>query len=235
MQGDLESARRWAGTFSDLPPDQPLMFLEEPQVSRVRVLLGSNTDTDRCLALQVLDTLDEIVDRTHNTRYKIELLAMRAIVLEAQGKTSEAESELLHSVDLAQSGGFIKVFIDLGKPLEKILTRLAPQSQHEFYISRLLAAFQAENSFLVRSRRQASINRELSSSTGKLVEVLTPRELEVLNLLRGPSSIKEIARQLNISYATAKRHTINIYAKLGTNRRWDAVAKAEELTILPPK
>ena len=114
MQGDLESARRWAGTFSDPPPDQPLMFLEEPQVTRVRVLLASNTDTDRYLALQVLDTLDEIVDRTHNTRYKIELLAIRAIVMEAQGKTSEAEFELLQSVDLAQSGGFIRVFIDLG-------------------------------------------------------------------------------------------------------------------------
>ena len=235
MQGDLESARRWAGTFSDPPPDQPLMFLEEPQVTRVRVLLASNTDTDRVLALQVLDTLDEIVDRTHNTRYKIELLAMRAIILEAQGKTSKAETELLHSVELAQSGGFIKVFIDLGKPLEKILTRLTSQSQHELYISRLLAAFQVENSFLVRSRRKTSINRELSSGTAKLDEALTPRELEVLNLLRGPASIKEIARQLNITYATAKRHTINVYAKLGVNQRWNAVARAEELNILPPK
>jgi ATP/maltotriose-dependent transcriptional regulator MalT len=57
----------------------------------------------------------------------------------------------------------------------------------------------------------------------------------VLNLLQGPSSIKEIAQKLNISYATAKRHTINIYGKLSVNQRWNAVARAEELNILPPR
>ena len=72
LRGDVESARRWVGTFSDPPPDQPLMFLEEPQITRVRVLVASKTDTDQHLALQVLDALDEIVERTHNTRYKIE-------------------------------------------------------------------------------------------------------------------------------------------------------------------
>jgi ATP/maltotriose-dependent transcriptional regulator MalT len=46
-------------------------------------------------------------------------------------------------------------------------------------------------------------------------------------------SIKEIALKLNISHATASRHTANIYAKLGVNRRWDAVTRAEELNILP--
>ncbi len=39
--------------------------------------------------------------------------------------------------------------------------------------------------------------------------------------------------QLHISYATAKRHTINIYGKLGVDQRWKAVALAEELDILP--
>ncbi len=57
----------------------------------------------------------------------------------------------------------------------------------------------------------------------------------MLILLREPLSIKEIALKLNISYATAKRHTINLYGKLGVNQRWDAVARAEELNILPPR
>ncbi len=33
MQGDLDSANSWADTFNDLPPDQALMWLEEPQVT----------------------------------------------------------------------------------------------------------------------------------------------------------------------------------------------------------
>jgi LuxR family maltose regulon positive regulatory protein len=68
-----------------------------------------------------------------------------------------------------------------------------------------------------------------------LAEPLTRRELEVLTLLRDPLSIKEIALKLNISYATASRHTINIYSKLGVNGRWDAVTRAEDLTILPSR
>ena len=35
------------------------------------------------LALQILDVLDEIAERTHNTRYKIEILALRALALDA--------------------------------------------------------------------------------------------------------------------------------------------------------
>ena len=77
--------------------------------------------------------------------------------------------------------------------------------------------------------------RQPSYRFSALAEPLTPRELEVLTLLRGPSSIKEIAQQLHITHATAKRHTINIYGKLDVNQRWEAVAKAEELNILPAR
>ena len=76
--------------------------------------------------------------------------------------------------------------------------------------------------------------RQLSPGNSPLAEPLTPREFEVLELLREPLSIKEIAQKLSISHATAKRHTINLYGKLGVNKRWDAVAKAEELNLLPP-
>ena len=86
LQGDLEGAGRWVDTFSGLPPDQPLLWLEEPQVTRARVLLARGTNPILQLAMQILDVLDEITERTHNTRYKIEILALRALALDAQGK-----------------------------------------------------------------------------------------------------------------------------------------------------
>ncbi len=68
-----------------------------------------------------------------------------------------------------------------------------------------------------------------------LIEPLTPRELEILALLREPMSLKEIAQRLFISYHTARRHTINIYGKLDVNKRWAAVDKAERLGLIPPR
>ena len=50
-----------------------------------------------------------------------------------------------------------------------------------------------------------------------------------------PVEHQEIALKLNISYATVKRHTINLYGKLGVNQRWKAVARAEELNLLSPR
>jgi LuxR family maltose regulon positive regulatory protein len=241
LQGDLEGACRWADAFTDPPPNLPLMWLEEPQVTRARVLVARGADDDPQLVMQILDALDEIAERTFHTRYKIEILALRALALSAAGETRPAEAVLIQALDLARPGGFIRVFVDLGEPMRAMLRRLVSQGHSVETIHRILAAFPAEysppeggNNVASReSLAQPAPRPTLGNST--LAEPLTRRELEVLALLQGPSSTKEIAQRLNISYATAKDHTIKIYAKLGVNRRWDAVARAEELNILPPR
>ena len=75
----------------------------------------------------------------------------------------------------------------------------------------------------------------LNSDKQSPIEPLSPRELEVLSLLRDPISLKDVAQRLFISYQTAKRHTANIYGKLGVNKRRAAIAKAEFLGLLPPR
>ncbi len=231
LQGDLEGAGNWVDSLTDPPPDIAMLWLEEPRGTRARVLLARGTDADLKLALQLLVVLNEIAERTHNTRFKIEILALRALALDRMGETSAADAELKQALDLARPGGFIRVFVDLGVPMQEMLSRLAKRDHSVETIRRILAEFPGEDENMVSSEGSA---RNISPGISTLVEPLTPRELEVLSLLRGPSSIKEIAQKLNITYATAKRHTVNIYAKLGVNRRWDAVAKAEELNILPP-
>jgi LuxR family maltose regulon positive regulatory protein len=127
--------------------------------------------------------------------------------------------------------------------MQAALRRLEKQGHAVEMIRRVLAAFPAalpaglppEAANLVSSESPAPPIPSPSPGFSTLVEPLTPRELEVLALLREPLSIKQIAQKLYISHATARRHTINIYAKLGVNRRWNAVAKAEELNLLPPR
>ena len=63
-------------------------------------------------------------------------------------------------------------------------------------------------------------------------EDLTERELEVLRLMAGGYSNKEIARGLDMSEGTAKNHVSSILAKLGVRDRTRAVLKALEAGIL---
>jgi LuxR family maltose regulon positive regulatory protein len=65
-----------------------------------------------------------------------------------------------------------------------------------------------------------------------LIEPLTKRELEVLQLLAAGLSNAEIADQFVITVGTVKAHTASIYQKLNVNRRSQAVARARELKIL---
>jgi LuxR family maltose regulon positive regulatory protein len=213
------------------------VWLEEPQVTRVRVLLARGGDADLHLANQILDVLDEVTERTHNIRYRIEILALRALALDAAEEYFRAElrtkresgagiEALRQAVDLSRTGDFIRVFVDLGKSMQVMLRRLAKQGYAVERINNILGAFPKDESILVEPPPGPS----LGNST--LPELLTPRELEILQLLRTPASIKEIALNLNISYETARRHTANIYGKLGVNGRRTAVNKAEEENLL---
>ena len=201
-------------------------------MTRAHVLVARGAEADRRPALQILDTLAEIAERTHNTRYMIEVLALRALALDAQRETSQADAVLKQALDLARLGGFIRVFVDLGKPMQALLRRLAGQGHSAEMIRRILAAFPENGKNRVGRESPARPTRPPSPGVSTLAEPLTPREVEVLTLLRQPLSIKVIALKLNISYPTVKRHTANIYGKLGVNQRWDAVARATELEIL---
>jgi len=236
-QGDRESAFRWADAFTAPVPDRPLLWAEIPQITRARILLARNGADDVGLALQILDALLDIAGRTHNTRSKITILALRALALDAQGRAGDALVTLQEAVDLARPGGFLRAFVDLGPRMQGLLGRLAEQSSFAEPIRRILAAFSSSSLAMATGDMPASPERGGRSASGVLVlvEPLTARELEILELLREPMSPKEIARKLDISYLTVKRHSINIYGKLGVEGRWDAVNRAVDLGILPPR
>jgi LuxR family maltose regulon positive regulatory protein len=65
------------------------------------------------------------------------------------------------------------------------------------------------------------------------VEPLSPRELEVLELIAQGLSNREIAARLYLALNTVKAHARSIYSKLGVNNRTQAAARARALGILP--
>ncbi len=62
---------------------------------------------------------------------------------------------------------------------------------------------------------------------------ISPREMEILELMAAGLSNKEIAEQLYISLSTVKTHSSNLFTKLDVNRRTLAVKKAKELSLIP--
>ncbi|MFF3004025.1 response regulator [Kitasatospora sp. NPDC057940] len=65
-------------------------------------------------------------------------------------------------------------------------------------------------------------------------EPLSPRELEVLELVASGATNREAAARLFISEATVKTHLIHVYAKLDVKDRASAVATAYNLGLLTP-
>ena len=63
-------------------------------------------------------------------------------------------------------------------------------------------------------------------------DLLTYREREVLALLAGGASNREIAATLNVTLATVKSHLVHVYAKLGVRTRYDALSRAVALGLL---
>jgi len=61
---------------------------------------------------------------------------------------------------------------------------------------------------------------------------LTPRELEVLQLVAAGASNRQIGHDLMLSEATVKSHLVHIYDKLGVRSRTSAVAAAREQGVL---
>jgi LuxR family maltose regulon positive regulatory protein len=127
---------------------------------------------------------------------------------------------------LAQPGGFIRTFVDLGPKMAELLNQFADRGVKTDYIGQILAAFAGQP--------QTNGNQRSSNAVTNhdLIEPLTRREREVLEFLGRWLSDKEIAQEMVISPRTVKKHASNIYGKLGVRNRMQAVEKAKDLGLL---
>ena len=71
-----------------------------------------------------------------------------------------------------------------------------------------------------------------SSTKQPLLDPLSQRELEVLQLLAGGASNQEIATALVVAPGTVKLHVSHILSKLGVNSRTRAILRARDLGLL---
>lgn len=228
LRGNVQPAAHWAETVHLDKPKTTFFFLEFPWATKARVLIAQGTEASLREATRSLEELLVYAESLNITYRQIELLAHLALAYQAQGQTDDALQTLERSVNLAKPGGFIRTFVDLGRPIDELLKQLEQRGVAPDYINRILDAF------LQIPEISKTVQKTSSITHVELVETLTERELEVLQLLGERQTDKEIAQTLSISVLTAKTHARNIYQKLDVKGRKQAVTQAKILGILPP-
>jgi LuxR family maltose regulon positive regulatory protein len=228
-QGDLPGAELLSEQIDvTLSPPLLMPWTEEPLLTRISVLIARNTPVDIVMALKALDMLEDVALRTFSTRSRVEILALRALAQLSQGDAVMARDTLIRSVELARRMRQIRVFVDLGPPMQKLMGQIAGHRAVSSTVGAILVAFEYPSGDSPRGSGRFG----MVSANHTLAKSLTPRELEILRRMAEPLSLLQISEALNISYTTVKRHSINLYEKLGVHSRWSAVAKAVELGIL---
>jgi LuxR family maltose regulon positive regulatory protein len=147
----------------------------------------------------------------------LEAHCLQAVARDLQGSTSQAHETLQRALDLAGDEGWLRVFLDLGAPMLHLLRRAAATGHGGPTVERLLAAFGDASAppFVVA-----------------LAEPIRERELDVLRCIAAGMSNPEIAAQLYLSPNTVKTHVRNLYAKLGVEKRSQALRRARELGLI---
>ncbi len=230
-QGKIAEAVNWTKNYEPEPFGTAHRFYV-PQLTLARILLARNTTESRQQATDLLSRMHDFYVSIHNTLCLIDVQVMQAVLYNDLGDEAAALEKLTKALTLAEPGGFIRHFLDLGQEMANLLSRLARQKGATGYIGRILNAFRNETVGSAQGVTDGHAVRVSSLNNGPFVEPLTNREREILTLLAQRLSNKEIAEKLFISHETVKKHTINIYEKLYVNSRREAVAKATSMGIL---
>ncbi|MFN8484197.1 MAG: LuxR C-terminal-related transcriptional regulator [Anaerolineae bacterium] len=222
IAGDLDTALAWA----DAPSfkQKGLLRLEAADITRARIWVASGTPGYARRVIEVLREPISAAEMAHSSWRLALLLALIALALETLGEWDAALDAMRRSVSIAAPYRYARTYLDLGSRAAALLHRLAEQGVERDYIGRLLPLFPPVCPTMAAS---AAPPRHAA-----LIEPLTTREMQVLELLAQRLSDKEIAQTLVISPLTARSHVSHVFDKLGVNNRRAAVEQARRLGLL---
>jgi LuxR family maltose regulon positive regulatory protein len=218
-------------------PLLPTPLFYSPYMTLAKLYLSQNTDASLQMAFDLLERLEQFLASTHNVRFLMEALALKALAWQARGEQAAAVATLAQAIRLAAPGGYIRIFADLGGQIDGLLAQVAAQGVAPLLVAAMRAAIDPATSQPLSSQHPAAPGASaatMASATGSDSEadfatLLTFREQDVLRLLGRRQTNQEIAAALSISPQTVKRHTANIFRKLQISNRREASAAAWRL------
>jgi LuxR family maltose regulon positive regulatory protein len=238
-QGNLTAARNWAAAHNLSARDELSYLRECEHITLARLLLAryrhERTDGHLHAAHALLTRLLAAAEAGDRIASTIEILLLQALAHEAGGDLQAALTALERALALAQPEGYVRIFVDEGLPLTRLLEaqrakRKAQNDPLQPYCNLLLSALHQPAD--AQAGGMDGMLRSIAQPLERFQEPLSERERQVLSLIAAGLSNQELAARLYLSLHTVKVHTRNIYGKLGVTSRTQAVARGRALGIL---
>jgi LuxR family transcriptional regulator, maltose regulon positive regulatory protein len=185
-------------------------------LARVRLLIAQER-TDE--ALDLLESLRASAEAGERWARLSEMDILEALALQNKKDSRAALAVLETALRRTQPGGYIRLYLDEGQAMKRLLERAHASTSVPSYVAMLLEHF-----------GQTPVAQPGQRADG--LETLNDRERAILRLLAARLSDKEIAKELSLSVNTIKWYDRNIYSKLGVGTRRQAISKAKELHLL---
>ena len=212
LAGDTALATRWMQTARVSLEDDLAYESEQAHLVLARVNLALGRPHH---ALVLLKRLRRAAQTAERITPLIEIHILTALAYQVSGDIPAALNSLRLALQLAEPNGFVRLFLDEGIPIQRLLSKMRDEDEKNTYRDQLLASFHPS-----------------PFSLQPLIEVLSPREMDVLRLLVRGLSDKEISEQLIIAPTTVIWHNQNIFRKLGVSNRTQAAARAREMRLV---
>jgi LuxR family maltose regulon positive regulatory protein len=178
-------------------------------------------------AAAVLNAALQSAQHRHGDFLAMRLRTMLALVYLAANERAQAIDIFREVMKVAAPAGVYQSILDVGPAIGSLLHAVCEDAGQTAqtngliaYINRLLDGW--------RLRYQPGDSRQRDTERGSL----SARECEIVDLIARGRSNKEIAKTLGIGVETVKSHVKNIFAKLGVDRRAQAVARVRDLGLV---
>ncbi len=215
----------------DLPAAAKLSVAYELPLSCAQVQLAQG---EAGAAYETLEAWRRQAEASGWADERLRAMTLQALALSRLGEREQAEQQVAEALALAEPAGFIRLFLEEGKPMAQLLhdvTRRGTSSSAS-YANKLLSAWETDQLELHKHRHRQTNDSHLASGQLVLIELLSERELNVLRLIAEGLSNQAICERLYLALSTVKGYNQTIFAKLQVERRTEAVARARELGLL---
>jgi LuxR family maltose regulon positive regulatory protein len=216
--GDLQNAVQWAEQVQQSEDFHLHEGYYQLTLAHIRLAQGKHTEVEKMLT--EAPSLEVIGNRISR---QIEINLLLAAAIAGQNRVREAYELIESCLVLAEPEGYIQVFLEGGEPVRELLAAYlnAPACEHKNYVQKILEAF-----------GPTEVHEAVGVQRASQVDILTPRELDVLRLLAEGCSNRQIAEKLFLAEGTVKFYLHTVLEKLGVHSRTQAILVAKERNLV---